>query len=288
VIDIERPEPAAVQAIGVTKAYGRALTAVTALDTVSVAFGRGRLSVVMGPSGSGKSTLLHCLSGLDPVDSGTVRVGEVDLTGLGERQLTRLCRDRIGFIFQSFNLLPTLSAAENIALPLALAGRRPAPAWINQLVDAVGLADRLRHRPGELSGGQQQRVAAARALASRPEVVFADEPTGNLDTRSGAELLAFLRRCVDQFAQTIVMVTHDPIAAGHADEAGDLDHAAELRDAEEQLLTRLTKREREWTAGVDLAAVIQENHILHSEIDRLRELLRQHGIEPNGGTAQNA
>jgi putative ABC transport system ATP-binding protein len=219
VIDIERPEPAAVQAIGITKTYGRAPTAVTALDTVSVAFGRGRLSVVMGPSGSGKSTLLHCLSGLDPVDSGTVRVGEVDLTALGERQLTRLRRVRIGFIFQSFNLLPTLSAAENIALPLALAGRRPDPAWINQLVDAVGLADRLRHRPSELSGGQQQRVAAARALASRPEVVFADEPTGNLDTRSGAELLAFLRRCVDQFGQTIVMVTHDPIAAGHADEA---------------------------------------------------------------------
>jgi putative ABC transport system ATP-binding protein len=209
----------AAQAIGVTKTYGRGAATVTALDAVSVAFGRGRWSAVMGPSGSGKSTLMHCLAGLDTVDSGTVRLGGVDLAALRDRQLTRLRRDRVGFIFQAFNLLPTLSAAENIALPLKLAGRRPDRAWIDRLVDTVGLADRLRHRPAELSGGQQQRVAAVRALASRPEVVFADEPTGNLDSRSGAELLAFLRRCVDEFGQSIVMVTHDPVAAGHADEA---------------------------------------------------------------------
>ena len=214
----QTPIPAA-RAVDLTKTYGHGPAAVTALDAVSVDFGRGRLSAVMGPSGSGKSTLLHCLAGLDSFDSGTVRLGETDLARLSERQLTRLRRDRIGFIFQSFNLLPTLSAAENIVMPLRLAGRRPDRRWINQVTDALGLADRLRHRPAELSGGQQQRVAAARALVTRPEVVFADEPTGNLDTRSSRELLAFLRRAVDQFGQTIVMVTHDPVAAGHADEA---------------------------------------------------------------------
>jgi putative ABC transport system ATP-binding protein len=208
----------AAHAIEITKTYGGGAAMVTALDRVSVAFGRGRFSAVMGPSGSGKSTLLHCLAGLDTVDQGEVRLGDVDLTGLDERRLTRLRRDRVGFIFQSYNLLPTLTAAENIELPLALAGRRPDRAFLDRVVDAVGLRDRLRHRPAELSGGQQQRVAAARALAGRPAIVFADEPTGNLDSRSSAELLGFLRRAVDELGQTVVMVTHDPVAAGHTDE----------------------------------------------------------------------
>jgi putative ABC transport system ATP-binding protein len=209
----------AARALDLTKTYGSGPAAVTALDRVSVTFARGRFSAVMGPSGSGKSTLLHCLAGLDRPDSGTVLVGEVDLTKLDERRRTHLRRDQVGFIFQSYNLLPTLTAGENITLPLAIAGRRPDRAWVASVIDAVGLADRLGHRPAELSGGQQQRVAAARALAGRPAVVFADEPTGNLDSRSGAELLGFLRRSVDELGQTIVMVTHDPVAAGHADEA---------------------------------------------------------------------
>ena len=208
----------AVHAIDVIKTYGSGPAAVTALDRVSVAFGRGRFSAVMGPSGSGKSTLLHCLAGLDSVDSGAVYLGETDLTRLGERQLTDLRRDRVGFIFQSYNLLPTLTAAENIELPRAIAGRGPDRAWVDRVVEAVGLGDRLRHKPAELSGGQQQRVAAVRALAGKPAVVFADEPTGNLDSRSSAELLGFLRRSVDELGQTIVMVTHDPVAAGHTDE----------------------------------------------------------------------
>jgi putative ABC transport system ATP-binding protein len=208
----------AVHAVAVTKTYGDGPTSVTALDRVSVAFGRWRLTAVMGPSGSGKSTLLHCLAGLDTVDAGEIRLGDVDLTRLDERALTRLRRERVGFVFQAFNLLPTLTAAENLTLPLAIAGRRGDPAWIDRVVDAVGLRDRLGHRPAELSGGQQQRLAAARALAGRPEVVFADEPTGNLDSRSSAELLGFLRRSVEELGQTIVMVTHDPVAAGQADE----------------------------------------------------------------------
>jgi putative ABC transport system ATP-binding protein len=208
----------AVHAIDVTKTYGRGPAMVTALDRVSVAFGRGRFSVVMGASGSGKSTLLHCLAGLEPVDRGEVRLGDLDLPGLDDRRLTRLRRDQVGFVFQAFNLLPTLTAAENIELPLAIAGRRPDRAFLDRVVDAVGLRDRLGHRPAELSGGEQQRVAAARALAGRPAVVFADEPTGNLDSRSGAELLGFLRRSVDELGQTVVMVTHDPVAAAHGDE----------------------------------------------------------------------
>jgi putative ABC transport system ATP-binding protein len=208
----------AARAVEVTKTYGTGPAAVTALDRVTVGFGRGRFSAVMGPSGSGKSTLLHCLAGLEPVDQGRVQLGEVDLTRLDERRLTRLRRDRVGFIFQSFNLLPTLTAAENIELPQAIAGRRPDRAALERVVDAVGLRDRLRHRPVELSGGEQQRVAAARALAGGPAVVIADEPTGNLDSRSGAELLGFLRRSVDELGQTVVMVTHDPVAAGHSDE----------------------------------------------------------------------
>jgi putative ABC transport system ATP-binding protein len=209
----------AARAVGITKTYGRGPGAVTALNHVSVEFEQGRYTAIMGPSGSGKSTLLYCLAGLDVVDEGSVHLAGTDLTGLGDRQLTRLRRDRVGFIFQSFNLLPTLSAADNIRLPLALAGRRPDRAWLDRLVDAVGLRDRLGHRPAELSGGQQQRVAAARALAGQPAIVFADEPTGNLDSHARGDLLGFLRRCVDELGQTIVMVTHDPIAASYADRA---------------------------------------------------------------------
>jgi putative ABC transport system ATP-binding protein len=221
-----RPEALGVQAggtaacaIGITKTYGGGAAAVTALDQVSVALRHGHFTAVLGPSGSGKSTLLHCLAGLDTVDSGTVRIGGTDLTTLDERGLTRLRREHVGFVFQAFNLLPTLTAEENILLPLAIAGHKPDGAWIGRVVDAVGLRGRLRHRPSELSGGEQQRVAAARALAGRPTIVFADEPTGNLDSHASAELLGFLRRSVDELEQTIVMVTHDPIAAGHADEA---------------------------------------------------------------------
>jgi putative ABC transport system ATP-binding protein len=208
----------AAHAIEVTKSYGTGPAVVTALDRVSVAFGRGRFSAVMGPSGSGKSTLLHCLAGLEPVDRGEVGLDGVALAGLDERRLTRLRRERVGFVFQSFNLLPTLTVAENIELPLAIAGRRPDRGFLDRVVDALGLRDRLLHQPAELSGGEQQRVAAARALATRPAVVFADEPTGNLDSRSGAELLGFLRRSVDELGQTVVMVTHDPMAAAHSDD----------------------------------------------------------------------
>ena len=209
--------PVAVRAEAVTKVYGKGETAVRALDEVDLAIPAGRFTAVMGPSGSGKSTLMHVLAGLDTVTSGRVWLGDVDLASLPERELTRLRRDRIGFVFQAFNLLPTLSAAENITLPLDLAGRKPDREWLDHVIDTVGLRPRLKHRPTELSGGQQQRVAVARALASRPEVIFADEPTGNLDSRSGAEVLGLMRRAVDEWGQTIVMVTHDPGAAAHAD-----------------------------------------------------------------------
>ncbi len=199
------------------KIFGQGDTAVRALDHVSLDFGWAAFTAIMGPSGSGKSTLLHCAAGLDTLTSGQVRIGDVCLGSLDDRHLTRLRRDRIGFIFQAFNLLPTLTAAENITLPLALARRRPDQAWFDRVVDAVGLRDRLGHRPSQLSGGQQQRVAAARALVSRPDVIFADEPTGNLDSRSGAVILDFMRRAVDEYGQTIVMVTHDPAAAAWAD-----------------------------------------------------------------------
>jgi putative ABC transport system ATP-binding protein len=207
----------AARAVDLVKVYGSGDTEVRALDGVSVDFPVGELTAVMGPSGSGKSTLLHCMAGLDTADSGTVLIGETDITTLKEADLTRLRRDRIGFVFQSFNLLPMLTAEENIELPLRLAGREPDRSWVDTVIDAVGLRSRLRHRPAELSGGQQQRVAGARALASRPDVVFADEPTGNLDSRSGGELLGFLQRSVRELGQTIVMVTHDPVAAGYAD-----------------------------------------------------------------------
>ncbi len=208
---------AAAQAINAAKIYGKDDTAVHALDGVTVAFERGRFSAIMGPSGSGKSTLMHCVAGLDTLSMGQVFIGNVDLTRLSEKDLTILRRDTIGFVFQSFNLVPTLTAIENITLPMDLAGRTPDKAWLDTVISTVGLGDRLDHRPSELSGGQQQRVAVARALASQPQIIFADEPTGNLDSRSGSEVLQFMRRAVDEFRQTIVMVTHDPIAAGYAD-----------------------------------------------------------------------
>jgi putative ABC transport system ATP-binding protein len=210
-------EYAAAGAIEATKVYGQGDTAVRALDGVTVTFQRGRFTAIMGPSGSGKSTLMHCLAGLDRLTSGRVFIGETYLDDLSESALTELRRDKVGFVFQAFNLIPTLSAAENITLPMDLAGRKPDTAWLNQVIDIVGLGDRLSHRPSELSGGQQQRVAVARALASRPEIVFADEPTGNLDSRSGSEILRFMRHAVSDLGQTIVMVTHDPIAAAYAD-----------------------------------------------------------------------
>ncbi|MEV6316994.1 ABC transporter ATP-binding protein [Streptomyces sp. NPDC051776] len=207
----------AARASALTKAYGSGETAVLALDAVDVALARRRFTAVMGPSGSGKSTLMHCLAGLDTVSAGQVWLGDTEITGLSERELTRLRRDRVGFMFQSFNLLPTLNAAENITLPMDIAGRKPDREWLERVIDTLGLRDRLNHRPAQLSGGQQQRVACARALASRPELIFADEPTGNLDSRSGLEVLRFLREAVDDLGQTVVMVTHDPGAAAHAD-----------------------------------------------------------------------
>ena len=207
------------RAIGVTKVFGEGGTRVVALEDVSADFGRGQFTAIMGPSGSGKSTLMHCLAGLDSVTSGTVFLGDTQLTGLDDKALTALRRDRIGFVFQSFNLVPSLTALENIRLPLDLAGHSPDPGWLDTVIDTVGLRDRLTHHPSELSGGQQQRVACARALAGRPDVVFADEPTGNLDSRASGEILGFLRRSVDESAQTIVMVTHDPVSASYADRA---------------------------------------------------------------------
>jgi len=208
---------AAARATGVWKVYGTGEAQVIALRDVSVELERGRFTAIMGPSGSGKSTLMHCLAGLDAVTRGDVYVGDTKLTGLGDAGLTKLRRNKVGFVFQQFNLLPTLTAEENILLPLAIAGRKPDKAWFRTVIDTVGLGDRLGHRPSQLSGGQQQRVACARALVSRPEVIFADEPTGNLDSRSGGEILGFLKRSVDEFGQTIVMVTHDANAASYAD-----------------------------------------------------------------------
>ncbi len=199
------------------KVYGSGDTEVRALDGVTVGFGGGRFTAIMGPSGSGKSTLMHCVAGLDSLTSGRVVIGDVDLSTLSDKELTLLRRERIGFVFQSFNLLPTLSAEENITLPMDLAGATIDRAWLDTVIDTVGLRSRLAHRPSELSGGQQQRVAVARALASRPQIIFADEPTGNLDSKSGAEILGFMRSAVDELGQTIVMVTHDPTAAAYAD-----------------------------------------------------------------------
>ena len=207
----------AARAAGLWKVYGSGEAQVTALRGVDVDLVRADFTAIMGPSGSGKSTLMHCLAGLDSVTQGDVYIGDERVTGLSDRGLTRLRRDKVGFVFQQFNLLPTLTAEENILLPLAIAGRKPDRAWFDTVIDAVGLRDRLGHRPAELSGGQQQRVACARAMVTRPDVIFADEPTGNLDSRSGAEVLGFLRRSVRLFEQTVVMVTHDPTAASYAD-----------------------------------------------------------------------
>ena len=204
-------------AVTARKIYGEGDTEVRALDDVTVNFDRGRFTAIMGPSGSGKSTLMHCLAGLDRLTSGRVFIGDTFLDDLNDAKLTELRRDKVGFVFQAFNLIPTLTANENITLPMDLAGRKPDPAWMDQIIGIVGLADRLSHRPSELSGGQQQRVAVARALASQPEIVFADEPTGNLDSRSGQEVLGFMRYAVSDLGQTIVMVTHDPNAAAYAD-----------------------------------------------------------------------
>ena len=210
---------AVVRAENAVKVYGAGDTAVTALDNVTLSIPRGQFMAIMGPSGSGKSTLMHCLAGLDQLTTGQAFIGELELSRLSDRQLTQLRRDRVGFVFQSFNLLPTLSALDNITLPMTLAGTAPNGDWLEEVIGTVGLADRLSHRPAELSGGQQQRVAVARALASRPDIVFADEPTGNLDSRSGAEVLQFLRNAQEALHQTIVMVTHDPVAASYADTA---------------------------------------------------------------------
>jgi putative ABC transport system ATP-binding protein len=207
----------AARAVAATKTYGKGEGTVRALDAIDVEFAARRFTAIMGPSGSGKSTLMHALAGLDVLTDGKVFIGDVDITRLNDRRLTKLRRDRLGFVFQSFNLVPTLTALENITLPMDLAGRKPDRAWLELVIRTVGLDDRLSHRPSELSGGQQQRVAVARALAGRPDIVFADEPTGNLDSRTGAEILDFMRLAVRELGQTVVMVTHDPVAASYAD-----------------------------------------------------------------------
>ncbi|MEU1077642.1 MULTISPECIES: ABC transporter ATP-binding protein [unclassified Streptomyces] len=212
-----RATAVAARATELSKVYGAGETQVVALDRVTVDFHQGEFTAIMGPSGSGKSTLMHCVAGLDSFSSGSVRIGDTELGSLKDKQLTQLRRDKIGFIFQAFNLLPTLTAAENITLPMDIAGRKPNKEWLQQVIDMVGLSGRLSHRPTQLSGGQQQRVAVARALASQPEIIFGDEPTGNLDSRSGAEVLGFLRNSVRELGQTVVMVTHDPVAASYAD-----------------------------------------------------------------------
>jgi putative ABC transport system ATP-binding protein len=217
VSDVGAVGTTAAAAHNLVKVYGKGDTAVRALDGINVAFQAGRFTAIMGPSGSGKSTLMHCLAGLDTVDSGAIHIGQTEITKLNDKDLTKLRRDRVGFVFQAFNLLPTLTAEQNILLGLELAGRKPDKQWFDTIVNVLGLRDRLTHRPTELSGGQQQRVACARALVARPEVIFADEPTGNLDSRSGAEVLDFLRMSVRKMGQTVIMVTHDPVAASYAD-----------------------------------------------------------------------
>jgi len=215
---VSAPTTVAAHVVDAVKVYGRGETLVRALDGVSVEFRAGNFTAIMGPSGSGKSTLMHCIAGLDQLTSGQVFIGDTDLSALNDKALTTLRRDRLGFIFQTFNLVPTLTAIENITLPLDLAHRKPDQAWLDSVIETLGIADRMKHKPSELSGGQQQRVAVGRALASRPEIIFGDEPTGNLDSRAGAEVLGLLRNAVDTLGQTVVMVTHDPVAAGYADQ----------------------------------------------------------------------
>lgn len=243
---------AAARTVDLTKTYGSGDAEVVALDHVSVELFEGEFTAVMGPSGSGKSTLMHCCAALDTATSGSVYVGDTELNRLKDRELTRLRRDEIGFVFQSFNLVPTLTAEENVVLPLSIAGRRPDPDWYRTVIDTVGLRDRLGHRPNQLSGGQQQRVAVARALASRPSIVFADEPTGNLDSRSGAEVLTLLRRSVDEFGQTVVMVTHDPIAAAYTDRVlflADGSVVDELRSPDRETVLQVMARMDAPSAG---------------------------------------
>ena len=247
----------AARTVNLTKTYGSGQAKVVALDEVSVDIHAREFTAVMGPAGSGKSTLMHCCAALDTATSGSVFIGDTDLSQLKDKELTRLRRDKVGFVFQSFNLVPTLTAEENILLPLAIAGHKPDPEWYDTVIDTVELRPRLKHRPNELSGGQQQRVAVARALASRPAIVFADEPTGNLDSRSGAEVLGLLRRSVDEFDQTIVMVTHDPVAAAFSDRViflGDGQVVDEMRNPDrEQVLARMTKLD-----GRQLDAVVAD------------------------------
>jgi putative ABC transport system ATP-binding protein len=233
---------AAARAVELTKIYGHGDAAVLALDGVSVEFERGRYSAIMGPSGSGKSTLLHCMAGLDSPTSGRVFIGDVDLTSLSEKELTLLRRRKVGFVFQTFNLIPTLTAGENITLPLDIAGDRPDKPWFDTVVDTVRLRDRLDHRPSELSGGQQQRVAGARALVSRPEIVYADEPTGNLDSKASHELLEFLRSAVKDHGQTIVMVTHDAVAASFSDRVVFLEDGRIVDEMHEPTTERVLDR----------------------------------------------
>ena len=205
-----------IETIDLTKVYGEKETSVTALNSITTAFNENQFTAIMGPSGSGKSTLLHCLAGLDKVTSGSILINGIDLASLNDKELTKMRRDSFGFVFQAFNLIPTLTAEENLTLPSSIAGRKPEDEWVEQVINAMDIGDRLGHRPNELSGGQQQRVAAARAMASKPEVIFADEPSGNLDSKSSKELLVFMKSIVEDLNQTIVMVTHDPYAASYA------------------------------------------------------------------------
>jgi putative ABC transport system ATP-binding protein len=228
----DAPTRAAARAVDARKQYGKGDAAVHALAGITFTAEPGRFTAIMGPSGSGKSTLLHCLAGLDSLTSGAVFIGDTDLASLSDRQLTELRRTKIGFVFQAYNLIPTLSARENMVLPIMLGGDKVDDAWVDRVVTSVGLGNRLKHRPSELSGGQQQRVAVARALASKPEIIFADEPTGNLDSNSGSEILNFMRSAVDEFGQTIVMVTHDPYAAAYADRVVFLADGAVVADLE--------------------------------------------------------
>ena len=247
------PPEVAARVVGLTKTYGTGEARITALDDVSLDVAAGEFTAVMGPSGSGKSTLMHCCAALDRADSGSVFIGDQDLTTLKDKGLTRLRRDQIGFVFQSYNLVPTLTAEENILLPLAIAGRKPDREWYDGVVATVGLGDRLSHKPNELSGGQQQRVAVARALVSRPRIVFADEPTGNLDSKSGAEVLELLRRSVDVHGQTVVMVTHDPVAAAYTDRVvflADGRVVDELREPDREGVLAVMARMTAATEGV--------------------------------------
>ncbi|MGK5529884.1 ABC transporter ATP-binding protein [Streptomyces sp. URMC 129] len=239
----------AAKATDLTKVYGEGETRVVALDHVSVEFRQSEFTAIMGPSGSGKSTLMHCMAGLDSVSGGSARIGDTELTGLSDKKLTKLRRDRIGFIFQAFNLLPTLNAIENIRLPMDIAGRKPDAEWLDTVIATVGLADRLKHRPAQLSGGQQQRVAVARALAGRPDIIFGDEPTGNLDSRAGAEILGFLRNSVRELGQTVVMVTHDPVAASYADRVVFLADGRVVDDMAEPTAERVLEHMKRFDVG---------------------------------------